>query len=202
MKFLESCKNATEVFDRLRPCYGHFIPARASAMLAYIIGYSDGRNLEFGTFNEDMQRYVEQYLGIDDDRWHELIARTSTIPNSEVPRAYAAADFGRKTVYDKAWSCMPTEQARSDYVQSQLRFSGRNGHLAPTKLILVEGGPDDWRIFFLDDHGIRFYEVGMQNMASLQRWAQHVFAVAFSDWTREHPGSFNRPPADLAHTDA
>ena len=197
MIFLNACRNATEVFDSLRPCYGHFIPARASAMLAYIIGYSDGRNLDFGTFNDDMQRYVERYLGIDDDRWHELIARTATIPNSEIPRVYAAADFGRQTIYSTAWSCKPSEKARTAYVESRTRFDRQKGHQAPVKLVLVEGGPDDWRLFFLDEEGVRFSEINRPDFAGLQVWVTRVFAVEPSDWAPEAPGPFNRPLADL-----
>ncbi|HJU40150.1 MAG TPA: hypothetical protein VJ724_11300 [Tahibacter sp.] len=194
--FLRECRTTTELFDRLRDCHGYAAPDRISGLWGFVLGYAEAADLD-ETLRRDMQTFVEQYLGVADDRWETMIENHAKRPCTEVALAYAALDFGRQTMYRNAVACAVPRRSQLTWNRSQKRVCGRNGTPAPERVVIAESHPGTWRLFFLDNDGVRIKEATRTAQDNLQRWAISVLGLEGLQWRAEPAELFNRPPAEL-----
>jgi len=191
---LRAAKNAHELFDRLRVWHNYIVPGSASGLAGFISGYCDAKDLPYGSFSRDMLDYVRSFLAVAGVEWDLLIERAVIHRRSQIPLAYAAADFARQIIYRDPLSCLVMESGRRAWSAANERVLGVDSLPAPSRVVIGRGTLGWWHLFFLDDDGVRFEELTRSEPESLVRWANKFLGVSPGSWKSEDPGMFNGVP--------
>lgn len=191
MNDIQLSTSSMDLFDRLRCSHRFVCPDSACALQGFISGFSMARGFSASEFSDNARRFVRELFDAADEKpWYEVISDNAVVPRSEIPLVYAASDFCRKIVYPSAVSAMTTSSARELFYAEQTRISGTNGLPPPHKLVLTEGIFGCWYLFFLNESGDRYYEVGMDSGEKLKIWVRRVLGVEPAQWGPEAPGAF------------
>jgi hypothetical protein len=192
---LRAAKNAHDLFDRLRVWHNYVTPGTASGLAGFINGYCDARDLPYGSFGKDMLEYVHRFMGGTGIEWDLVVERSAAHRRSQIPLAYAAADFARKFIYNDPLSCIVSESGRRVWSDVQSRVLGVDALPAPSKVVIGRGNLGWWHLFFFDDCGVRFEEIAGSELETLVRWAEKFLGIDPASWKIEEPGMFNECPA-------
>lgn len=189
-------RNAQELFDLLRLWHSRVVPGSASGLAGFIRGYCEAIDLPYGSFGQDMTRYVREFLSVEGVEWYFLIERVVRHQRSQIPIAYAAADYARQTIYRSPSSCVLPEASRTAWSDQQHDVKGADMLPAPTKVVVAYGNPGFWYLFFLDEKGVRFHEILSSTREYLVDHANISLRLDPASWVVEEPGFFNNQPGE------
>lgn len=186
----DSIGSRMELLDRMRGRWERRVTPTVEAVYSYTEGYADAGGLGFDSTWEDISEWVHNYLSIKKEvqwDWTSQLSRHAPCYACEIPMLYAAIDHGRGFKYQSVQSWEPDECWRSAFEAREKAFSGLRPEMArpaPKRVVLGRASDDVWRMFLVDDRGLRYWELARKSDADSKLWAssKDFLGVPVDSW--------------------